>query len=159
MIYTIPKGKHRCKPLRLGFWFGRDTFRWKVKFAPSCKYDLKSVDQFDINKLVGVGFLPTHHKDSARFGWKYNTKTDLIELFAYCYIDGKRQSKYICDIVSGSDISVSLQIMPSAYIFQAGLTMVTIKHHHQKRFCYRLGAYFGGNETAPHEMKINITPI
>lgn len=163
MIATIHKGKHRARPIRLGFFFDRDFFRWKILFTPSCRYYLQTGDQLDTNKLIGVGYLPGHHKHSARFGWCYNATTDLIELSAYCYVDGKRIIKRITDCEIGKEYRIELQITRWSYIFSSmiagnlGLVdQVKIDHNHKKHFKYRLGTFFGGNMTAPHEIKIQI---
>jgi len=76
VIYKIEKYDHHSSPIRLGFWWGRDRFRWAVTFTESCRYDLKTADQLDVNKLCGIGYLPGHHKESARFGWRYNKEMD-----------------------------------------------------------------------------------
>lgn len=66
MTFRIPAGKHRARPLRFGFWWRKNSFAWLVKFTDSCRYDLQNVDHGDTNKLIGFGYLPGHHKDSAR---------------------------------------------------------------------------------------------
>ena len=58
-----------------------------VTFYPSTKYDLRSNDQLDWNKLFGIAFFPGKHKTSYRFGWRYNIETQMMELGAYSYID------------------------------------------------------------------------
>lgn len=156
MIFTIHKGSHKSKPKRIGFFFGRHTFRWKVLFTESCKYDLVDNDQLDTNKLVGIGYLPGHHKHSARFGWRYAEDHGKVELLAYCYIKGVRVIKSIssCDI--GKEYRIQLQITNWSYLFECNGDEVKIDHNHKKKFQYRLGIYFGGNEPAPHEIKIEL---
>jgi hypothetical protein len=166
MIFRIPAGKHRARPFRFGFWWRRTSFAWVVKFDESCRYDLQSDDQFDTNKLVGVGYLPGHHKESARFGWRYWTERGEIELSAYCYINGQRVIKHVgfCEI--GKTYRIELRISTDAYYFACdekdgfyyrtnGEAIIT--HGHRKRFSYRLGVFFGGNRTAPHEIKIDLS--
>ncbi|THU34236.1 hypothetical protein FAM09_24775 [Niastella caeni] len=168
MIYTIFKGRNRARPWRFGFWWNRKCFAWAVKFEESCRYDLQSGDQYDINKLVGIGYLPNHHKHSARFGWSYQLETGKIELHAYCYVNGARVKKSIalCDI--GKDYRIGLRISSFGYHFTCdekhafnyqGKGYVIIAHRHKKKFCYRLGIYFGGNQPAPHEMEIQIIKV
>jgi len=163
VIYTIKKGKHKSKPRQLGYWMGRNKFRWKILFTPSCRYNLQSVDQLDVNKLVGIGYLPGHHKHSARFGWCYNPTTDLIELSAYCYINGKRIIKRITECAVDKEYKIELFINEWCYFLScsaadsSGLNYeVKIEHKHRKEFQYRLGTFFGGNRVAPHEIKIKI---
>jgi hypothetical protein len=165
MIFRIPRGKHRAHPLRFGFWWRRNSFAWLVKFDESCRYDLQSDDQFDTNKLCGIGYLPGHHKDSARFGWVYDRETGLIVINAYCYINGRRDIQSICFCIVGNQYHMSIDILNSQYCFrvydnegqQKGMIMV--KHCQNKKFKYRLGVYFGGNQKAPHEIKIELKKL
>lgn len=163
MIFRIPAGRHRALPLRFGVWWKRNSFSWVVKFTDSCRYDLGNEDQFDTNKLVGIGYLPGHHKDSARFGWRYWTDRKEIELTAYCYVNGRRVIQHVCFCKIGKEYRLRLQVLATCYyfdVYEAGemksAGIVTIERGHNKHFKYRLGTYFGGNQVAPHEMKIEL---
>jgi hypothetical protein len=166
MIFRIPSGKHRARPLRPWFWWRRTHFSWVVKFDESCRYDLGTDDQFDTNKLVGIGYLWHHHKDSARFGWRYWTERKEIELSAYCYVSGRRVIQHICFCEIGKEYMLMLNATSIAYHLHAydrysttPLGMVTIGHDHDKRLQYRLGPFFGGQAKAPHEIKIEISKV
>lgn len=166
MIFHIPRGKHRARPLHFGFWWRKTSFSWVVKFDESCRYDLQTDDQFDINKLVGIGYLPGHHKDSARFGWRYWTERKEIELSAYCYVGGRRVIQHICFCEIGKEYHIMLNATSVCYYLHAYerhsttcLGMATIQHAHDKHFKYRLGAYFGGNRPAPRTMKIELKKL
>lgn len=168
MIFHIPAGKHRAWPLRFGLWWQRTHFSWIVKFDESCRYDLGNDDQFDTNKLVGIGYLWHHHKDSARFGWRYWTERGQIEISAYCYVNGRRVIKHVgfCEI--GKPYQLDLKVSPENYYFACDEiggnkyyteSEVMVTHHHSKRLQYRLGPFFGGTSLAPHEMKIEIKRV
>lgn len=165
MIFRIPAGRHRALPLRFGFWWRRNSFAWVVKFTDSCRYGLGNEDQFDTNKLVGIGYLPSHHKDSARFGWRYWTDRKEIELTAYCYVNGRRVIQHVgfakidqwCRIhltVATYYYHFNMEVMNNG-MYEPGGDII-IDHNNQKRLQYRLGVYFGGNRKAPHEMKIEL---
>lgn len=163
MTFRIPAGRHRALPLRFCVWWKRNSFSWVVKFTDSCRYDLGNEDQFDTNKLVGIGYLPGHHKDSARFGWRYWTDRKEIELTAYCYVNGRRVIQHVCFCEIGKEYRLRLQVLATCYyfdVYEAGemksAGIVTIERGHSKCFKYRLGVYFGGNRKAPHEMKIEL---
>lgn len=162
MIFRIPAGKHRARPLRPWFWWRKNSFSWMVKFDESCRYDLGNEDQFDTNKLIGIGYLPGHHKDSARFGWRYWTERKEIELTAYCYVNGRRVIQHIGFCEVGKWYRIELFVTRWAYHFSLAHTDQTpigeteIKHNHNRKFQYRLGTYFGGNQVAPRTMKIQI---
>ena len=166
MIFTIPAGRHRARPFRFALWWGRRSFSWVVKFDESCRYDLGNEDQFDTNKLVGVGYLWHHHKDSARFGWRYWTDRKEIEISAYCYVNGRRVIKHICFCEIGKEYDFNLKILSSTYYLAVHerseikmLGYAWVDFTHDKRLQYRLGPFFGGQATAVHAMKIEIRKL
>lgn len=185
MIYTIPKGKHRARPVKIGFGFTRKTTRWKVAFFPSCRYDLKSEDQEDINKLCGWAFVPwwkllfivaplkllgllsnQHHKHSARFGWNYNKTTDLIQIYAYCYINKQpvRRLLYECKISKTYQLELTITKWSYHFYIRPADEMgkshdMQIDHNHRLFFYYPLGFYFGGNRKAPHDIQAQIEEL
>jgi|ERR1044072_2604987 hypothetical protein len=186
MLFTIPEGKHTAKPFRFGIWFRKKTFTWKVWFDTSCTYDLNGVDQADTNKLCGVGYFsklriipkkyfnkinffafePMHWTDSARFGWRYDAQKNQIELMAYCYVNGNRVIKSICFCDTSEEYRISLTVSGGVYVFKCldssvdyiyGMSIVNARNF--KNLKYRLGVYFGGNQTAPHTMCINLSAL
>jgi hypothetical protein len=167
MIYRIPLGKHYARPWRFAIWWNRQQFGWKVIFTDSCRYDLQNDDQLDTNKLCGVGYFPGfHHKDSARFGWRYNTATGLIELLAYCYVSKERIIKPIATCEIGKVYELELHTGDNLYSLSvwdpegerfAGY--VSVKYSHMKKLQYGLWPYFGGNQEAPREIKIQLDKL
>jgi len=180
MIFTIPAGKHRARPIRFGLWWRRTHFSWVVRFDESCKYYLGKVDQLDVNKLVGIGYLsrprvivtryfnrfwfwglkPMHWTDGARFGWRYSAEKDKIEIMAYCYIDGEQIIDHLADAFIGESYMLKIEVVKTGYwltVKGPGYTAEKIyRHNHNKRLQYRLGLYFGGNQKAPHQMTVKI---
>lgn len=163
MIFRIPSGKHYSRPWRLGLWWRQAVFSWTVRFDDTCRYDLKTDDQFDTNKLLGIGYLPHHHNDSARFGWRYWTNSKQVELSAYCYVDKRRVIYHIATVEIDKPYRLQLNVTRLAYVFDvydinAGKPIggCSIQHFHNKRLQYGLWPYFGGNATAPHEVTIKI---
>jgi hypothetical protein len=167
MTFLISSGKHYAQPWCLGIWWNRKSFAWRVTFTDSCRYDLQSDDQLDTNKLCGVGYFPGfHHVDSARFGWRYNITTGLVDLIAYCYVDKQRIIKpiasceigkeYILKMYSGNNL-YSLCVLDPVTNAYAGY--VTVRYTHKKKLQYGLLPFFGGNRRAPHEIKIQLTSL
>lgn len=162
MIFRIPSGRHRARPLRFGIWWNRHIYSWKVTFTDSCRYDLAGPDQLDVNKLCGIGYLPGHHKHSARFGWRYVQVTDSIELLAYCYVNSDRITKHIGYCKIGVEYRIELYATSWAYLFILddldgnAIGDAEVKHSNKRKLQYRLGTFFGGNRSAPHEMKIKL---
>src|SRR5687767_3142409 len=118
MIFRIVKGTHRSHPLRAGIWLNKTIIRRRVTFHQSCKYNLDSFDQQDINKVFGIAFTDfwrliwigiswpvfillnykRQHVDSARFGWRYDIEANKFIISSYCYVDGQRITSDICKL-------------------------------------------------------------
>lgn len=162
MTFRIPSGRHRSRPFRFGLWWRRTSFSWLVKFDESCRYDLGNDDQFDTNKLVGIGYLWHHHKDSARFGWRYWTERKEIELSAYCYVNGRRVIQHVGFCQIGKQYKIHLTVSKQTYFFgiddcdSKAIWHTEVPKYHQKKLKYGLWPYFGGNQVAPHTMKIEL---
>jgi hypothetical protein len=167
MTFRIPRGKHRARPFRFAFWWNKIIFTWKVSFTESCRYSLNSPDQGDYNKLIGVGYLPHHHYESARFGWRYIADIGQIEVAAYCYLSGRRISKTLAFCEIGKEYRLELFCLNGSYHFSCCdtaivkpvISVVDIIHGHRKKLQYRLGTFFGGNQKAPHEIKIQLDKV
>lgn len=164
MKYTIKKGAHRAWPWSLGLWFNKQVLRRAVYFDNSCKYHLEGEDMDDTNKLFGIGYFPNHHKDSARFGWRYNPDTEKIRVSAYCFVNGKRIILDLCEVAVFRWYHFTLTVLDSRYQFEIrdGFNDwhvigddIVIKTHN-KNWSYRLGLFFGGNKPAPQKMHIEI---
>lgn len=163
MTVTIPKGKHRGRPPRLALWWNKTTIRRRVSFDHSCKYNLGGEDQMDTNKLFGIWYLWSPHKDSARFGWRWDLDLQKFVLAAYCYVQGQRIITDLCSVVAHRDYLCTIQVNPDFYHFTVeqsdnGLQLASysIPKWHSKKIGFPLWVYFGGNQKAPHEMHINI---
>lgn len=166
MIFRIPQGKHRSRPWRLGLWWNNPVFSWIAKFDASAIYDLGTDDQLDTNKLIGIGYLPHHHTNSARFGWRFLPDKNCIELSAYCYIDGRRVTESISIAEMGRLYRLQLNVTRLAYVFDVynldhGLPVggCAIPRRHKKKLQYGLWPWFGGNEVAPQEITIEIKKV
>jgi hypothetical protein len=137
-----------------------------VMFDNSARYDLPgSSDDDDVNKLFGFGFFPSHKKESARFGWNWNIGSSKVNLFAYCYVDGLRVMKKICEVMVNRRIKLSLDIIGKIYGFTVTDAIndwhlyggLDIKFNHRKKLGYGLGCYFGGTQPAPHTIRIEMS--
>ncbi|WP_242919000.1 hypothetical protein [Pontibacter liquoris] len=156
VTYLIKKGQHYAtsNPFRKTAVL---EIRFEVTFDSSAIYTTADpANQGDINKLYGVADCgQAHQQNSARFGWRwYNNQ---LELHAYTYVDGKRQSAYIGNMVIGQKTACTLTMGERSYTFFLHDKQVTLP-----RSCagvaagYQLYPYFGGDEPAPHDITILI---
>jgi hypothetical protein len=165
MVFTIKKGRHHSGNFIYKFFnffnFTSSIF-YRVTFNQSCKYEIEGEDMYDINKLVGFS-RGLHHKDSARFGWRYSSKGDCIELFAYCYVSGNRTYKKMCDIELNREAVLEISKVKNYYIFRVfhGISTYVFTVDTKCKFPigYSLWPYFGGNLKAPHDMVIELEII
>jgi hypothetical protein len=156
--YTIQKGKNYCDDNTFAIIDGAELLDFLVVFDSSCIYtNVDPENQLDINKLMGFSDCNTHHQvNSARFGW--NWMEGKLHLYAYCYNNCVRSFKMLGTVPLGAAQHLKMYVADNNYIFQ-----VNGKNDTMPRFCatntitgYRLLPYFGGDEPAPHTVKIRI---
>lgn len=155
-IYTIREGTHMSSQRMT--WQTSNRLSFDAVFLESCKYTTQDpVNQQDINKLYGFSDCnDNHQKNSARFGWRWYN--DTIEVFGYVYNDGERDFEYINSVATGDKHHYDLTMSADKYIFQLDTVIVEMDRtaNCESGFYYKLFPYFGGDETAPHEIKIKI---
>jgi len=159
VTYLIRKGAHYAtsNPLKNT---KITTLKFEVTFDSSAVYTtVDPVNQGDINKLYGVADCGTlHQTNSARFGWRwYNNQ---LEVHAYTYLNKVRMSAYIGAVTLGKKSIYELELGDQLYTFGLDGRQVTLP-----RACtgegagYQLYPYFGGDETAPHDIQIIIQEL
>jgi hypothetical protein len=157
---SVKKGKHRFFPNKWALWVFPKKLSTQVIFDFDCRYNIGG-NQTDINKLFGVGWFPHHHRNSARWGWRWCPEKEKIELFAYIYSNKKRISEYIDDVSLGNSITLTINIYKNRYAFiiekKNRAPVAKMIDGITSFIGYRLGAYFGGNVPAPHGMTILIS--
>lgn len=153
--YLIPKGAHYANGNALHA-IDLTELRFFVRFDSSCIYTTATTEnQWDINKLYGFsdnGAL--HQQYSARFGWRWSEGA--LRLFAYTYNAGIREAKELAEIPIGPVVHCSIKIMDGAYVFSVEGKSETMPRQSTTPTAkgYRLYPYFGGDETAPHAVRI-----
>ena len=155
--YLINKGNHYCNQNQPQI-MNRNSISARVTFDNSAIYTNVDADnQGDVNKLIGFSDCGNdHQQNSARLGWSWNG-TNLV-LHAYAYVDKARIIKTLGIFDLNKPITCSIKAENSYYYFRADGHIDSIT-----RFCadynnyrYKLFPYFGGDETAPHEISILI---
>jgi hypothetical protein len=157
VLYTIKKGEHYAtsnvyRAVELS------ELNFVVRFDSSAIYKTKNeINQYDINKLYGFSDNnQDHHQYSARFGWSWNENA--LRLYAYVYNGGKvlKQEIGVADI--GKEISCGIQVEAETYHFTMNDAHLTLPRTSTTPLAkgYLLYPYFGGDETAHHDIKIAI---
>ncbi len=153
-VFVIEEGEHYSTH-RFSM-VTKDSLSFRTTFDDSAIYATEAPsNQGDINKLYGFSdCLGHHHTNSARFGWRW--LNDELQIHAYTYVDKARQSQLMGVVGIGETHDYSLAIEGDHYVFRLD------EHEIQMpRGCagrgqpkYMLWPYFGGDETAPHEIRI-----
>lgn len=153
--YTIKAGQHSAD---LNYYKVVDVSELKfiVRFDSSAIYNsgLKE-NQYDINKLYGFSDnKANHHQFSARIGWRWSDNA--LRLFAYVYNDAAVISKELGIVSIGADINCSIKITGSQYLFSVNKYYEVLPRASKTSSGkgYQLYPYFGGDETAPHDVNI-----
>lgn len=159
--FTIPKGKHYPKGINVGLFYN-SKLNFKAKFDSSAAYVFTgsdAADQTDINKLYGFSDCTSlHHKNSARVGWNYNPATKTVDVWGYAYANAKRSNIYLGSAEMNTFESYTIQVNGDHYLFHFKGNTVSLPRGctTSKALGYRDFPYFGGNQVAPHEVKISI---
>jgi len=156
--YTIAKGQHYCDKRPLKFVTVTEM-KFYAKFDQSAVYQTSiPANQADINKLWGFSEGLDNQYNSARIGWGYSNGA--VRLYGYVHNKGVRYSKEITTVVIGEDVSCSIKISGSNYVFTAKGISVTLPRGTTatKASGLQQYPYFGGDEVAPQTIKIYIAP-
>jgi hypothetical protein len=130
--------------------------RFLVKFDSSAIYTTANPNnQYDINKLYGFSDNDAHHHEfSARIGWRWSKEA--LRLFGYIYNNGIVNSEEITTINISSENDCSIKISGNSYIFSVNGKTTSMPRTSTGAVAkgYKLFPYFGGDETAPHDIHI-----
>lgn len=156
--YLISSGGHYAdknayKPVDV------EEMKFVVKFDSSAIYQTTLAEnQWDINKLYGFSDNNTdHHQYSARFGW--NWRDGALRLHAYVYNKGVVEARELTTVAIGAETECSIRVTGGAYLFSVEGKMLAAMPRQstsEKGKGYQLYPYFGGDETAPHDIRIFI---
>lgn len=156
IVYNIATGEHYCdksivKPVTVS------AMLFKVKFDSSAIYtSMDPVNQYDINKLYGFTEGQDVHVNSARIGWGYNNGK--LRLYAYAYNNQQRLSQEISAVNIGETINCAIKVDSLNYVFTVNERQVKLNRSQAGVTAqgYQLFPYFGGDEVAPHPIRIHI---
>ena len=155
--FTIKKGKHRST---YALNYSKDTmFGWSIEFDSSAIYKtVDSLNQLDVNKLIGWSDCGEDHlENSIRFGWRWN---DSLEIHWFKHENGEFSFEKITSVDLSKPYSYSINIHDWDYEMRVNEVVVHVPRNctnHKRK--YQLYPYFGGDETAPHDIKIKIKNI
>jgi hypothetical protein len=158
--FTIRKGNHYCNEMKF-ISIRTKALSFRVIFNDTAIYKIPDYNQQDINKLLGLtdNGQFNDHKYSARFGWAYFNNE--LHLSAYVYNIGIREVKELCTIPLNQEVLLSIAVFENIYVFcvnGAQYEMPRLSHGEYARGCL-LNFYFGGTQTAPHDMHLQMRSL
>ncbi|MFT3681054.1 MAG: hypothetical protein QM791_12320 [Ferruginibacter sp.] len=158
--FTINQGEHYSKPT-LAETTKKNEIRFKAIFDSSCIYHtVDTTNQRDINKLYGFSDCNTNHlENSARIGWRwYNNE---LQLLCFVHSNGVIQPDLLIGAVAiGSTINCRITCLPAKYQFEVnGVQAEVARPCTGRESAYKLYPYFGGDETAPHLVRVFIDEL
>jgi hypothetical protein len=159
ITYLILKGEHYPTPNPFVFT-SNSKITFNAVFDRSCIYStVDPKNQNDINKLYGFSDCNTQHLiNSARIGWRWSN--DALRIFAFVHNNSVMLYKEITTVKIGSIIKCSVACLTDHYSFTVNNKSVQLPRHCSGNYTrYKLFPYFGGDEVAPHRIKIKITEL
>jgi len=160
-IYTIKEGNH--KSTNSFNTMSSNELVFEAIFDESAKYEsVLPENQYAINKLYGFADNNQHHqKNSARFGWRWSTTDNIIEIYAYVYNNEVMSNEYITSVGFNETHTYSILVEPDSYVFTVDNVVISMDrtNKYDRGMNYILYPYFGGDETAPHDIKIRIKEL
>lgn len=159
--FRIKKGDHYSITSILHYFRFKmeDKLHFDFIIDESCRYQDDGENATDFNKLYGVSLSRHHHINSIRIGWRYYKEK--LEICAYLYREGERKiviydkeiefnNKYNI-LINFTDRGYNIYLDYSAIHFERSLKSIKVMP-----IKYILKPYFGGDNTAPHNMLIEI---
>ena len=165
-VFKINKGEHRS-----GTYLHNDApykINFLVKVTESMIYDFggNTRDQYDVNKIYGFSdFGQIHQEASIRLGWSYYTEGEKAGELWFRWLKhtwGQHKSGDLMEVEVGEIYNVTIEQRLIYYIFTInGKEFIVDRDIEQNRRLdyidrYYLYPYFGGQKTAPHDIKIKI---
>lgn len=164
--FTIGAGRHKsnrdfiAKP-HIGKRVDR-SLRFRATFSADAAYTTSNpANQSDWNKLMGIT-TDRIHKNSIRIGWRWNPQSQKVELGFYGYLDGARFMPMLTDVAPGQSIDCELRMTNTSITARAGSVTRTETGSLGASFPTTWvlhSAYFGGDETAPHDIHITVDNV
>ena len=159
VTYSIRKGSHSVSNNAFKR-VSTAALRFEATFDSTAVYTTKDpVNQADINKLYGLSDCSAdHHTNSARFGWRWYGNR--LEIHAYTYHNKVRRAALLGTVALGTPSTYELQLKDGEYVFILdGKRLALPRACTGKGEGYQLYPYFGGDETAPHDISILIKEL
>lgn len=168
--YTIKKGNHSANGINIKSHKSRTDFAFACTLDQSCYYDLGNNNNMDINKIYGLTWGLDPLNNSFRIGWNCYRQNGLIQYFYYTHNYKIRNpgpadaydKTLLFELPPNTRVSFAMELlrypgtirihiegMPNVFDVPFDFNGVPLTGF----FNY---PYFGGDEGAPHTMKLTL---
>jgi len=142
------------------------SLAFDVMFPASDAYTTQNPANQDAwNKVMGISTARIHH-NSIRLGWRWLPNENKMELGFYGYLKGQRIMEPLVKVAPGAWTPVEIRMSgPRGLSVEAG----GVKYERNEALGFSAlfptptwileTAYFGGQETAPHDLAIQVRNI
>lgn len=156
VTYTIRAGEQYADYFEYEVLTSITEMKFVAVFDSSAIYTSAiPTNQEDVNKLYGFADNNMHHHfNSARIGWRWFNNE--LQLFAYVYNNAVRSFVFIKSVNLLQAIHCAIKINGNKYLFTVDGTSIEMPRTASVADGYKLFPYFGGDEFAPHEIRIRI---
>ena len=154
-IFTIKENRHRSTTTYKTTKSNYITF--KAIFDSSAIYTTDDPNnQYDVNKLYGISDCGCDHQYySMRLGWRW--LNDSLEILWFKHMHGHFTFEKLKTINLNQSYDYTITLEDSSYIICVdGICDTTTRGCDDVYRHYYLYPYFGGDEKAPHDIKIRI---
>lgn len=167
MYHFIFKDHHSCtKANPFPFHYNQTSVTRKVLFGNNCWFPQRNIDDLDTNKVFGLSY-GNHSKNSVRFGWIPDfSKRGYIKIFSYIHNNSGTFIEYLTTVEVEEANIFSMQISDDSVLMSISNEKSGLDSTHKiafkkptTLFGYHLFPYFGGNNTAPQGMFIELNKI
>ncbi|MEI7897287.1 MAG: hypothetical protein WCJ26_09645 [bacterium] len=166
-FYLIKKGNHYASMSifeKIGaIGWNLRTLNLRFVFRKECWWGPpRNQDDNDLNKLAGIGFGSNHHNNSVRLAWVPDFASQgMINVYAYTYDEKKENPKHTSVFIKSVHVEeiITGKIESRDGSYYLTVKDVTVRMDNIKsdpNLCFRLYPYFGGNNTAPNDMVIEV---
>jgi hypothetical protein len=166
-FYLIKKGNHYAT---MSLFEKIGAIGWNIRtmsvrfaFRNECWWTPpRNQDDYDLNKLAGIGFGTNHHNNSVRLAWVPDfANQGMINVYGYTYDEKKEGQKFAMTFIKsvhvGDIITGKIESRDGGYFITVKDVNIRMDNlHGDPNPCFRLFPYFGGNNTAPQDMTIEL---
>lgn len=166
-LYTIKQGNHSASGINFNAHFGIERLSFSITPDANCLYDLGNNNNYDINKFFGLTWGLDPLKNSFRIGWNCAKQNGMIQYYYYIHNNGKRNPGPTDDpfktLIYESLPGIEKRFLVTFHreqilvgVVDETLDSIPFNFQGVPNWGVYNHLYFGGNQTAPHDMTVRI---